>query len=506
MNCIKCNQELEENVNFCQYCGQNQLDIPTNHEYSMQQEIVKTQNTMVNQETKKEFAPFLQNLRNNPKAKKLMGCIIGVLVMLGIGIAWFLNTPKMVVLRAFNNTIDGIEKEMESIVNGLDVITHFENFYTGGNYKMEMEIDDLAFTMLSDYKNKQIQVDLDYYGFEIITQLSEQYFTVDLGGITGTYGIDFTTLVQDLEEFELLPIYLPDNYEFPLYQEVDTEMTEEVNDIVRLHFMEFLKNNMDIEKTGETMVESDGKNVKGTVFSLNLDEKMLERMLLDMTEEIFQNKKFVDYYEKDIEAYNDLLYALTDYIDISEADYLLDLQQMYELIEDMIYEITDAYGKHIESMEVVVHNQKIAKIQVKASGDEIFLTLNTGKNILDTISLGDNDLEVLQLSCTYEKGILDISMDTDILSYAIEYDTTRSRNNVSITEYYYNYENKNTFTIDTTTKNQVILDLEMEGVNFHLKSEKNSLDKNWFQQSSVFKNVFTLTEYDIYALLFNMMY
>lgn len=494
MKCIKCNEELAEATSFCRHCGQDQ-NVARTESNEGETEFVSNDLNSENQFAGlnlEENATNSTNLANkntsgnqfnNKKMYTIAGCIAGVCLVAGVAFATLMSNPKTVVSTAFYNTYSGIKSEHTKILEELEIYNHFKDFYTGGKYEIDFGDDYYEMKLVSDYKNKQLKASTEIYGIEGAIYFSEKYATFECDALRDVYGINFETFNSDIENFEVMPIDLPKNYELPIFKEVNNDISVEIEKIIKSHMIEFYKE-VEVEEKGNTNVKSDGKTVSADVYSIEIPYNVLEDMLFDINKEVFKNKKVIEYFGENIEIYNDMLDAMSKYTYISRSSYLTDIDELEDIFEDVIEELVEILEDNVDSIEVAVYNKKIAEIIISENRNDLIIGFNTGKNILESIYLED-DYNEMNYSLVYEDDVLEFEFSVDDESISIEYDTSSKKNNfkIGIDGYY------EKISVDTSTKNTVKISVDLYGEEFFINSVKNSLDKNWFDQSKDYENI-----------------
>ena len=75
-----------------------------------------------------------------------------------------------------------------------------------------------------------------------------------------------------------------------------------------------------------------------------------------------------------------------------------------------------------------------------------------------------------------------------------------TRKNLTFSNGYSEY----VLSVDGSTKNALSISGEIDGVSFSIDSEKNNLDKNWFDQDDDFVNILLLDDDDFYSDIYSI--
>lgn len=519
-NCIKCNNELAQGAKFCKSCGQNQTE-PVQMQQTQQMPQNQMQQTQMpqNQMPSVSTPSFKESIANMNK-KTLVGigtCVLGVVLIGGIAASTIFSSPASVVEKAFSKTYTTMVSEREEILSNLPIYEFFKDFATGAEYSLVAELEDfegvdIGYELLMNVKNGQSIQTIDVMGYEFVIKGSNDYVTFETDILRNSYGIDYSTLAEDLKDFDLVSIDLPDSFsadELTAMASLEIEGINEVQKILTKN-MSIITKGMEVTESGSGTTKVGGKSVSTTTYAIDLPQDILEDYLSSCLEDIFKNDTIIEYLDSAYEfysAYADFAYEMYyETIDVSDFK----PSKLQRNLEYVIDEFIEVYDEYVDDIEVTICNGRIYEILVEIDKEDVLLTLNADGNIFEEISL-EVDGEEVFLRETFEKGVYEIEFGTKYETIGFEYDTESSRNNMILKA----DGEELKWTVDTTKDNEMRIAMEIpygwyDVLDLECTITKNSLSKNWFSQDSDFKNLLSLDEDDFediaYEIIMSMMY
>lgn len=530
MRCINCGNEINSGAKFCRSCGQNQLEPvtssfveqePTPAEQKTYEPVPeqapseskikmpkmpdmskvsmpdmskvnmpdvaamgqKAQDALKNVDVKNINADSIKKI---PRfAKIAAAAVLAIAIIAGV----FLNTTEMVVLRAVNKTVGEFESGVEDYVKDVDILNFFDGISkselsvvaeTGGfisGYNMEFCAD------FGDNK-AMLMYDGDDYA-EIYA--SEDLLAFSKSARDDVYGISFKTLENDLK-----------NTELEIFEDIDLDGADLdykniYNDIVDVYddaITNFIKNDIDIEKTGEsTSFKINGSKVSAKSYNICLDLDELYDVLIDATDEAFEN--------------DDLIAVFEAYIELVGGGG--DISYLQREVEYSIGGMLDALFEITDDGEFLVHisGGQIVAITSETRTQYVEILLNPDGNIFESITFTVENLltdNVTEYELSSELDGDDFELEFNYVSgsskrtlIAIDYDMGDTDDNLDISIY---GEGSYSLSVDSSAKNMLVLETSIFGSSVEVTMEKNNLSKDWFDRGEEFINLLTLTEDD----------
>ncbi len=545
MNCFNCQNQIPDGAKFCRVCGQSQVD--TGQNFGQPQQMQQNYPPQYGDpgqnpygqpgqpygQQPRPFDPYAQpnqpygqggqgygqqprpfdpySQPNMPygqgygqppygqqqsggffsrlirsKATAIVGGLLAVGVVVGVG-ATVLMPDQMKLSLALNATSKQLEKEGTKILENMPVYEFFKDWETAP-YSMEFRTTspyDPTVQVAWDWEKKQIKAlayDSDI-SFEL--WLSEQYSTIGCNQFSQDIGVENATLLRDLNNCPYLDVQINEAINVEIFQ--DTSAYEEEMNRIITDYVTNLLSLSDVEKQSRAgSLKIDGSTVDTDAYTVSLTTRNFQTALDDLADDILASEAVMDYFEQ---------WVLLSYIDDPYGT--VDTHQMirtglYELMDEALYEF-DMMGE----MEFLAHVYK-GKFVGLTDTDEINgFSFGSVKNMLSEMVIFSYN-ERLVLSVTEKDDLLTFTMtEPGGETMSVDYDYHGRRNNVLMRM----YGETVGFTLDSTTKNQLTLSMEEEVT---LVFTKDQLSSDWFDQSSDFARILTMSEGEVENLFYSM--
>lgn len=441
--------------------------------------------------------------------RTILIAVASIITIIGIVAYVLLNTPEAKVARAFSKTYSTMLSEQMDIVEKLPVYDFFEDFASGAEYQISAELldyygEDYSYEGGIDYDAGKASHKLTYMGYDVGAKISRDYITFETDLLSDVYGINLKTLKDDLENFSLAPTKIEADLNIDPFPKLNLKVLESINKTFEKNIFTLIKN-CEVEESS-----------RDNTYTISISETDLEKYLLDCIDDIFEDKHVLAAYEESMEQFEIIEEITGEQLDI-------DLDDIKEIYEELAEELANFYGEYIDKIEVELLKGKIKKLTFEIMGEEIYIELNAEGNLLEEITIGTAYSDVV-LSQSFEDGVYRASMieATSNEVFTVMYKTESSRNNLILLSA---FGETVSYTIDTTEKNTLKTNFEIEysdysyGYNYgyynnysdntktatmDIKILKNSASKNWFSQSSDFKNILHLKESDLYTIEYQL--
>lgn len=487
MFCNKCGSEINKNMKFCGKCGQP-TSAPNNGKpaQGMPAQGKPAQGMpaqgMPAQGMPTQGMPGNSNIQQPKKKSKkglkiaaIIGSIVVVLaIIIAIVVGLLMNTKEAVVTRALNATVSSAYDELLEGATVLPVATHFSDM-DSSQYYMEAELnsagESIDVEIYSNLKAMEIESEVSYMGISAVAKLSEEYFTIEGSAVeemlgNDVYGFEMAELTDSITALEDI---FSDN-------SIDTdEVTAAMMDIITEEGYAYLKE-LEIEKDGKDKVKVDGKSVNASVYNIEFEADECAEVMINIMEAMLDDD------------------IISDYIELCGDDVYYEFEY---LIDDLEYSKEYMNGYTFEC-QLYIYKGTIVQliIEESSSGSELEVALGSVKNVLEEVSISVDGYELAVFEQTYEDGVYEIKLTADEGSSYIcfEYDSTDDNDNVELSISDYGYVESYTMTMTEPSKNELYMEVEIDGVSFVLESTKGSISGYTFEQEEDFEDLIDLLE------------
>lgn len=530
MNCIKCNQPLNEGAKFCKFCGQNQampVSAPQQQNPAPQQNFQPQQSYQPQQNSQQTYQPqqnFQQtsyqqgygnyaqgatqgkqsplqkvsaafgSMKNSGKFLPIVGGVVAV-ALVGVAATTLLVSDAAKVGAALAKSSKQFEKEFTSIQEDLPVYDFFKDIEKD-EYSMEyipQSKYEPSILLEMDYGKKQTKATVGMEGIQVITMISEKYTTVESAMLPDIYGIDNTTLGKDLNNCSFVDFEISNDFAFEPYK-VDTDLADEFAEIFADLGTDLIKA-AEVEKVDSKSYRINGEREDMDSYEISFSPTELEKALNTAVKSVMDNKTLMEQLTQ--------LFAMSAGVDFYlDPDQLDDIEgeiedALYDLVEEFVYEYSRLDDDYIV---VQVYKGRVVRIATPGNdGQNISIMVNSTSDFLEGITVTSYGYE--QSYSFTSDGSQFVASGTDNYgeSYKLTYDYDSRVNNVRISDGY----NSESFTLDSTEKDRLIL--SVDGT-FEVEFNKNQLSSKWFDQSSKFERILTYSESDLMRIGSNLFF
>lgn len=398
---------MEENKNENVPLGTNQSNEPQTNEIpsvgNVQAEPVtpivndiETEIPVAETTTEAIIPPFGENNLEKEKKgnKKVVLIVISILVLLALiagAIIYFLNKPKVLFFNSVNKTYNQIIEELTDYKS--DSLKDYKNKAVNSTFslKANLQTKNPEYKELADFINKlsiDMKSDVDYKNKEFA-------YNIDLKSNNNTlinssfYGTKQNMYIELKDLFsKYIKIDMSENYD-----EVFTEdMNKDLKLIVETVKDTYLKqlDNKDFTKTKEE-IDINGKKVKTTKLSLNLDSKRFKEINEGAIDELLLDDEFIK--------------AVSNYADLDEKDVKESLEDAKKTTFDDEELVINTYLNKKDSIkyEMIVKSDSEDLVVSGIDYDDYFdLTVKEGDSILASLTKEDDKIFVKLGTMTME--------------------------------------------------------------------------------------------------------
>lgn len=498
MNCIKCQNPLNDGAKFCRACGQNQTmpvdnAPPQNFQpqgggFAGQQAAPGQKPTFDSAALKNKGQEFtnkgkglIAQLKATGKFNAVAGGVAAVLVV-GVFGATFLGSASGKVASAFVSTTNQLEKEYTSILEDLPVYDFFKSAE-----KDQFSLDYVSevwyqpdFYLEMDWGKSQLLVESGTGDSKFTVHVSEKYTTVDGKMFNDVLGVENKTLGKDINNCDFLDIDISSDYAFEPFK-IEQDLPWDLLDIFSDFCTDLIKG-ADVEKVDDETYRINGNRESLDTYEVTISSKEMESAMENAVKSLVKNKTIMSQLSQ--------LYMLENYDSnrsLKDIEGLIE-DEMYDFIDDFIDEYDDLKDNYF-----VVQLFKGKVVRMASPGKD-------GENISIMFTNTKELLEEVIITAYGREQTYSFASDGDSFSYKevsyngnttkIDYNYDGRSDNVKIN--YGSYSE--TMTIDTTTKNQLVVEVEGE---FEATFKKNSLSSGWFDQDTNFERILTYSEREL---------
>lgn len=478
MFCTKCGNQVSDQAKFCPKCGQPQKVItepvqpvqPTQFEnYEMPQEVITSQSS-IDQETFSTQTPK----KGFSKKAIIAGIVAAVLVVsVGATAAIISSSPEVTVAKAFANTFSDMKDEATDMTSQFPIVDLLSD-YTKEQYSFEFLVEtwfgDIEVGAYTDIKNNQVASYAEMYGEEAVCTFSSDRFTISHSMLDDVYGLELKDFASNYSKSVWEDAIGLDEDELPDLSNFDfSDNIEKYNEIYTDFYMDCAKiiaANVEIEKDGSETIKINKESIKADTYAITLDDKGLEKSLEDILELIEDSPELT------------ILFAI----------------MLGESPDDVIDELEDGFDYMIDNfdemeMTVYIYKGRVVCIEGEIEKDTFTISLNPTGNIWDFIQVVleiDGMEVVMDINAGITKDVFTFEFEGDaegdVIGLEIEYDFTDDKDNFVVTSWENSYEQEFEFTIDTTTKDNAVIEFVYYGMEMSLEITKGDLPKGWFDQ------------------------
>lgn len=328
--------------------------------------------------------PFGENNLEKEKKgnKKVVLITIAILVLLALiigAVIYFLNRPKVLFFNSVNKTYNQIIEELTDYKS--DSLKDYKNKAVNSTFslKANLQTNSPEYKELADFINKlsiDMKSDVDYKNKEFA-------YNIDLKSNNNTlinssfYGTKQNMYIELKDLFsKYIKIDMSENYD-----EVFTEdMNKDLKLIVETVKDTYLKqlDNKDFTKTKEE-IDINGKKVKTTKLSLNLDSKRFKEINEGAIDELLLDDEFIK--------------AVSNYADLDEKDVKESLEDAKKTTFDDEELVINTYLNKKDSIkyEMIVKSDSEDLVVSGIDYDDYFdLTVKEGDSILASLTKEDD--------------------------------------------------------------------------------------------------------------------
>ncbi len=466
MKCVNCHNKMMKTERFCHRCG---FDM---EEYQ-----------------KPEYARMAARRRNRWLVR------LGTIALILGGVASLLvQSDQGEVTTALLSTAQTLQGEMDVMVETLPLLSHLasaQEEVSTTQLRVIRDGDSLETTISIDPLTQSVRGDVTVDGFGFLVegtiQASLQHLTIQMDRVEGTYGIDLTTLKEDLQDFSILdlsPYAAYYDYDMvsgydQVWTEIKTHLTTAATQILAT---------VQVEEVGEESLNINGDTVTATGYRILWDYDALEQNLQELGENLIQNQVLKPYLQT-------ALTALQQY-----SRYLApaDVTGLQELWNNQVRNLVDELEESTDVQMVYLYRGRTVLL---ASLDEYLekgwaLALNPEGDILDYVAVGSltdfqlTTLVALSARLTGEALEMELSLPygDDVV---LDYDYYGQRENLVVRYGYHIW----TFDVDGSGENQLILG----GDGWSAESVLGGT-KDWFTQTEEYQNILRLSMMDYFTL------
>lgn len=510
MICNNCNNEIKEGSKFCGKCGfqfdnsSSSVNSSSNAENS-EESVSNSTNTIVIPQAVPPAPQFTPNNEtiNNKKSIRfskntmiMISSIAAAIAIVIISIAIFMNTGTMSFYTSVSNTLKSVDKSYDLYQKQLPALTHFSDI-SKSTYSIEGSINSgfmkVPINLDLDLSNNKMKADAKVMGYDYTLQLTNKTMILDTDLLNDIYGINFTTINEDLQANELyknkldsnLPDINPSNW-----AKIPFIIQDIITDTYSKNALDIIKS-LDIEYEGKEKKYLFGQDINAKEYELTINPEKTADVLYDVymtaVEDIITHKEISPYLE-----------YLEEITGESIEEELKNVKQ-----KDILADLKNSFS---EPIKVYTYKNKIAQIVFEDDTDELIISFNPATEVLV-----DCKIEGLSNSKSVEE--LTLKLDGQKFEYYYEdrysvntftYDASKSSGNAILELNGREY----VFDIDTSTKNtlQASVEIPYSGINIDFKSIKGAKLNSWMseKEGTDYTNFLKLDQMELMSLTFQL--
>lgn len=294
MKCINCETKIAKQDRYCHHCGFDMGDYNTP-----------------------------QGQRRERMGRIKWGALV-LAVLVAFAILWrfVVQSDEAVVGTALVETINTLQAEGASMAEALPLVNYLlqmEEEWTA-NLFLDGEEDATA-TLSGNPTQRQYRLEYSLDDLGILGQgtllTSNQHITIQLDGLDGMYGVDLTTLKEDMAAFSMVDLTtVATYYDYDLLQN-NGEAQSQLQTLMEEAVVQLIPS-IQVEKMGNQSLTIDGQEVETTGYQIIWDVAEVERVLKELGEWIVEDDLLRPYLELAVTASQQFSqsYALEDIGDI----------------------------------------------------------------------------------------------------------------------------------------------------------------------------------------------
>lgn len=411
---------------------------------------------------------------------------MGVVVAVG---TTYLMPDAMKVSMALNSTQKQLVKESTKILESMPVYDFFKDAAKDA-YSLRFEsasTRDPKVELAWDLSKEQIKAYVYDDDVAVEAHFSQEYTTFNTNFDNKTYGIVNKTLISDLNNCSYLDVTLDDNINLDLFQDYDAYQ-KEVQELTE-DFVTAMMKALDVEELSRKgTLYIDGSREDTTAYEITMSSRNLQSVLDELVDGILASETVMEQWRQImvVSVAEEYMY----YDQEIDADQLIK-----EALVEMVDEVVREYN-YIDDPYFVAHLYKGKLVAITNTDQDAGIQVGSVKNMLEEILIFDGGDE-FRLSFAVDDDIFRMEMGDDWGEYVIEYDYQARRNNVSFRGSGYS----ESFTLDSTTKNYLTLEIQDE---FTVEFGKNQLPSGWFDQDQNFERILEYSESQLEEMMYNL--
>ncbi len=409
------------------------------------------------------------------------GVLAAVIIIVLIITLIVMNSPAVVVGRAFANTISDAQSEIENITEEIPAILFFEDFQKE-EYDMDISysdgFQDLSVNVQSDFGSEKIRAEASMMGIGGEVMISDKYGTIALDpaivnmlGLSEVYGWDNETILSELYNAGLIDVDNAEDMELNIFKN-HTDSYEKINNMLQDCFTDIFKE-ADIEAIDKEEMTINGEDIKAKGYVVSLDSEVIEDRITEFFDDVFESE--------------DLMNAYMPYISV-----MMDMDIIYaeNIKEELVDSVVAMLGGVSEmEVEVFVYKNRIVSLRSESLGYPARFDFNPKGDVLEYVAAIMDEEEVMVFEAGMEDNELIVSYkETYGESLVMIYDLESDRNNVNIFTDYDDYQ----FTVYSENKNTLLIEAEMDGDTLRIEAEKGGLSGDWFEQPENYTDITNL--------------